>query len=170
MRALINRLVELGHRRIVMLARRVRRVPNPGGFEKLFLDELAANGIQHGVYNLPDWSESADGLQRVLENLFQHTPPTALIIEESSTFIAAQQHLAQLGILAPRDVSLICDDPDPAFAWCRPSIAHIHWDGSSIARRAVRWARRSQTCFRMARSSSEGSREKSAAIFRELVL
>jgi DNA-binding LacI/PurR family transcriptional regulator len=139
-RVMIQRLVDLGHRRIVMLARTVRRKPEPGLFEKVFLEELAAHNIQPGAYNLPDWAETAEGLQQVLDNLFRHTPPTALIIEEAYTFMAVQQHLAQRGILAPRDVSLICDDPDPVFTWCRPTIAHINWDGSPVAKRAVRWA------------------------------
>ena len=140
LRAAIRRLVELGHRRIVMLAREVLRKPEPGQFERVFLDELAAHGIEHGPYNLPDWTESAEGLHGVLDKLLRHTTPTALVIGEAYTFIAAQQHLAQRGVLAPRDVSLICDDPDPAFAWCRPSVAHINWDGSQWARRIVRWA------------------------------
>ena len=140
MRALVQRLVSLGHRRIVLLAREVRRKPEPGKFEKVFLEELAAHNIQTGAYNLPDWTETAEGLQQLLNNLYRYSPPTALIIEESSTFFAVQHYLAQRGILAPRDVSLICDDPDPAFAWCRPKIAHIHWDASPIPRHAMRWA------------------------------
>lgn len=140
MRELIRHLVSVGHRRIVMIAREVRRKPKPGWTEQLFLDELEAHGIQHGAYNMPDWDETAEGLGAALDNMFRFTPPTALIIQESITFIAVQQHLGRKGILAPRDVSLICDDPDPAFSWCLPSIAHIHWDGSPIARRAVRWA------------------------------
>jgi DNA-binding LacI/PurR family transcriptional regulator len=40
--------------------------------------------------------------------LFQHTPPTALIISESLLFIAAQQHPARRGIAAPENISLIC--------------------------------------------------------------
>ncbi|BCX48832.1 hypothetical protein HAHE_27400 [Haloferula helveola] len=140
MRTLVGRLVELGHRRIVMIDREVLRKPEPGRIEKVFLEELDRHGIKHGSYNLPDWREDAEGLQELLDRLFRHTPPTALIVGESSTFIAVQQHLAQRGILAPRDVSLVCDDPDPVFAWCRPTVAHIHWDGSPLARRAVRWA------------------------------
>jgi DNA-binding LacI/PurR family transcriptional regulator len=100
---------------------------------------MEALGIPTGNYNLPDWRESAEGFHQFLEERFQHTPPTALIIQEAPTFIAAMQHLAQGGIVAPRDVSLICDDPDPAFAWCRPSVAHIRWDSRRWARRIVRW-------------------------------
>jgi DNA-binding LacI/PurR family transcriptional regulator len=140
LRTAVRRLVGLGHKRIVMLAREVRRKPEPGEFERVFLNELAACGIQHGSYNLPEWKESAEGLQSLLASLFQHTPPTALIIEEPHTFLAAQQYLTQHQILVPRDVSLICDDPDPAFAWIRPKVAHISWDASQWSRRIVRWA------------------------------
>ena len=40
----------------------------------------------------------------------------------------------------PEDVSLICTDSDPNFAWCEPSIAHIRWDYLPVVRRIVRWA------------------------------
>jgi len=140
MRRLVRRLVELGHRRIVLLAKEVRRKPIPGRFEQIFLDELSSHGIQHGPYNLPDWEETPEGLQTAVDSLFDHTPPTALIVEESHTMIAVQQHLANRGIVAPRDVTLVCDDPDPAFSWCRPGMAHISWDSSTIARDAVLWA------------------------------
>ncbi len=139
-RVMVERLVALGHRRIVMISPAVLRKPEPARIPRVFLDALETHGIQHGTYNLPDWDENAEGLQELLKRLFRHTPPTALFTVESSTFIAVQQHLAQRGILAPRDVSLICDDPDPIFALCRPTIAHIHWDGSPFARRIVRWA------------------------------
>lgn len=140
MRDLVRRLALLGHRRMVLLAREVRRKPHPGEFEQTFLDELTAQGITSGEYNLPDWEESPEGLHRILDALMKLTPPTALIIEEPATFIAAQNYLAQQGILAPRDISLICDDPDMTFAWCRPSVAHIGWSGSRCVQRIVRWA------------------------------
>lgn len=139
MRTLVQRLVSLGHRRIVLLAREVRRKPTPGRFEQVFLDELAAHGIKHSSFNMPDWVESPEGLQQVLDSLFRHTPPTALIVEEAHTMIATQQHLANNGIVSPRDVSLICDDPNPAFSWSRPSMAHIQWDGTTLTKHAIRW-------------------------------
>jgi DNA-binding LacI/PurR family transcriptional regulator len=136
----MRRLVALGHRRIVMLAREERRKPNPGFFERVFLEELETHGIRTGSYNLPDWKDNVNEFHRCLDSLFRHTPPTALLIDAMPLFVAAQQHLAQLGILAPRDVSMICMDPDPAFAWCRPSVAHIHWDTAPLVRRITNWA------------------------------
>lgn len=137
----LDRLIQLGHRRIVMLARKVRRVPKPGQFEQAFLEYLASHDISVSqAYNLPDWEDNADGLHRIVDSLFALTPPTALIIGELNLFYAVQAHLAQRHILAPRDVSLICDDPHPAFEWCQPSVAHIHWQSSRWSQRVSRWA------------------------------
>ncbi len=140
LRDCVKRLIELGHRRMVLLTPKARRIPQPGRFERAFLEELSNHGIQHGAYNLPNWDESGSGLRKILDSLFQHTPPTALITVESSTFIATMQHLAQQGIIAPRDVSLVCDDPAPYFRWCEPSVSHIHWESAPMARRTVQWA------------------------------
>lgn len=139
-KALVERLVALGHRRIVILAREERRKPTPALFEKTFLERLEMHGIPTGPYNLPEWDDSSEGLFKCLDRCFEVTPPTAIFIEEMAIFVAAQHHLAQRGIIAPRDVSLICGDPDPAFDWCRPSIAHISWDSRVLVRRILRWA------------------------------
>lgn len=135
-----RKLIELGHRRIVLLCRRMRRLPEPGESERAFLGELRAHGIQPGSYHLPDWEESIDGFYGVLESLFRLTPPTAILIDEVPFFAATQQFLARRRIRVPEDVSLICTDPDPSFVWCRPSIAHIRWDSRPVERRIVRWA------------------------------
>ena len=136
----VRRLVALGHRRIVMLVREERRKPQPDLLERTFLEELDRLGIPTGPYNLPDWEDTKEGFHRGLDSLFQHTPPTALIINESVLFAAAQQYLANRGIVAPRQISLICDDPDPSFAWCKPAITHIRWDSAPLLRSIVRWA------------------------------
>lgn len=137
---LVDRLVSLGHRRIVMLAREDRRKPQPGFFERLFFEKLESCGIRTGAYNLPDWGDSPEELQRVLNSLFRHTPPTALIVQDGLLFPAVQQHLARLGIVAPEHVSLACTDANPSFEWCRPTIAHIAWDAKPVVKRVLNWA------------------------------
>jgi hypothetical protein len=39
----------------------------------------------------------------------------------------------------PEDVSLVCTDADPCFAWCRAAVAHIRWDGRPVVKRIVNW-------------------------------
>jgi DNA-binding LacI/PurR family transcriptional regulator len=136
----VRRLVALGHRKIVMLLREEHRKPQPGPFARAFLDELKSNGLSTGSYNLPDWEDSGDGFRRCLDSLFQSTPPSALILDEAFLFNLAQLHLARRGILAPEHVSLVCSDPDPAFGWAEPSVAHIRWESRQVVRRIVRWA------------------------------
>ena len=132
-------LIELGHRRIALLARRMGALPAPRLSEQVFLTELQTHGIKTGGFNLPVWEETPEGLQKILNSLFQVTPPTALIVDEVALFAATQQFLAARGIRVPKQVSLICTDPDPTFAWCVPTIAHIRWDSGPVVRHVVRW-------------------------------
>lgn len=133
-------LIRLGHRRIVLLCRARRRLPEPGEAEQVFLDELAAHGLSPDDYNLPDWKETKAGFRERLDALFQVTPPTALIVDEAPFFVAALQFLARRGIRVPQDVSLVCTDDDRTFSWCDPAVARIAWDSGPVVRRIVRWA------------------------------
>jgi len=139
MKLAVRRLHELGHRRMVLMVRSESVKPHPGVFEQAFLDELNALGLATGEYNLPDWGSDGAGFHRCLDALFKHTPPTALFLSEVPLFIAAQQYLARRGIVAPRDVSLVCHDPDSAFSWCEPPVSHIRWDTRPVVKRMVQW-------------------------------
>lgn len=142
MQQAVQKLMHLGHKRIVMLVREEKRKPKTGMFEQAFLDTLARNNVPVGEYNLPDWNDTVADFHRCVDSLFKTTPPTALLVSEFSLFIAAQQHLAGLGFSAPKHVSLICDDPHYSFSWCKPEISHIYWDQRPIATRALQWADR----------------------------
>lgn len=139
LRYLIRKLVDLGHDRIVNICRPMRRSPRPGRFEREFLTELEKMGINTGPYNLPNWEEDTHSFHECLESLFRFTPPTALITDESVFIPAILQFAIRSGLRIPEDFSLICTDPDPSFAWCKPSVAHISWDSRPITRRIVQW-------------------------------
>lgn len=138
-RILTRRLISLGHRRIVMIARQPRRLPEPGQCERAVLEEMQASGIPTGSYNLPAWEETPAGFHRLLDELFRISPPTALIIYEPVFYHAAKDYLARKGIFAPAQISLVCTDPDPTFAWCRPAISHFQWDYRPVVHRVVGW-------------------------------
>ncbi|QTN32335.1 substrate-binding domain-containing protein [Akkermansiaceae bacterium] len=139
---LADRLVDLGHHRIVILAREERRKPNPAYLEQLFLDRLEERGISTGPYNLPDWGDSPKELRRILDSLFMHTPPSALIVDQPVLCVAVLQHLSRIGLSAPDDVSLACTDWIESFDWCDPEVTHITWDARPVINQVVRWAER----------------------------
>jgi len=135
----VRHLLALGHRRVSLLCRRQLRLPKLGECPQVLLRELEAAGVTVGEFNLPDWEESREGFERELDSLFGRTSPTALILDEPIFFHAAYHYLAGRGLHVPRDVSLVCADPDPGFVWCKPSVAHIRWDYRPVVRRVVRW-------------------------------
>lgn len=137
-RAAVRRLAELGHRRIVLLQPKHNREPTPALLVRESLEEMEANGIKTGSYNVPDWEQSPAGLRRCLDSLFAVSPPTAIIFDQPNELIGAQIHLTHKKILVPQDVSLVCDD-DPAFAWFDPPISCIRLEYRSSVRRVVRW-------------------------------
>ena len=134
-------LLTLGHRRISFIVRHEHRQPEPTRPVRAYLDELAAADIKTGAFNLPDWEESREGFESLLDSMFGGpTPPTALILDEAFQFHASHHHLSRRGLKIPGDVSLVCTDSDPGFVWCEPQVSHIRWDSRPVVRRIVRWA------------------------------
>lgn len=140
LKELVDRLVALGHKRIVMLSREERRKPTLGGFELEFLAHLESRGIRTGPFNLPDWGNDPDSLRNSLDKQFSHTAPTALIVDDTLIFPAVVQHLARMGLSAPKNVSLACTDYVPDFDWYRPTVTHIAWNQGAVVNRVVSWA------------------------------
>lgn len=137
--AVVERLAGLGHTRIAFLTREERRKPGPGLFERVFLNALEKQGIPVGPYNLPDWEDNPKGFSNCLASLFGTTPPTALIASGIELFTATQQFLLEEGIRVPKDVSILCSDPNPSFAWSNPTIAHIDFDSTIWVRHILSW-------------------------------
>lgn len=137
----VERLLELGHTRIVMLARSERRKPERAKPEQAFIDTLKAAGLDAGDYNLPEWEETPRGLALCLDQLLRFTPPTAIIFQEPEIYLAARNHLAERGVVAPRDISIITAGYDTMFDWYLNQPAQYRWSEKAVAHRVVRWAR-----------------------------
>lgn len=136
-RAAVRRLLELGHKRIVMLSEKIRRYPTPGYVERAFLEELQAEGISTGSYHLPDFRETPAGVLEWLDLVFRHTPPTAIIADTPDVFLTVQSRLSQQGIHAPKDISLVCGDYTPDFDWIHPQPGSIQLESKLAVRKIV---------------------------------
>ncbi|MFK7912141.1 MAG: substrate-binding domain-containing protein [Akkermansiaceae bacterium] len=136
----IQHLIGLGHQRIVMIAREDRRKPEPGFSEQMFLNELEAHNIPAGSYNLPEWDESREGLTSLLDSLFLHTPPTAMLIQTPELATAVLMYCAHCGIRVPQQLSIVCMDPCRTYSWCSPAVSHIGFDTRPLMRRVSSWA------------------------------
>jgi DNA-binding LacI/PurR family transcriptional regulator len=133
-------LTSYGHKRIVMLTNIERRKPCPGLFEQSFLEGLQAFGLPTGAYNLPDWDEGPDGFLACLDKLYAHTPPTALLICDTSTMLMpVTQYLARRRLRVPEDVSILTDDFLQPSAWCNPAYSHIRWNQRLVVARVIEW-------------------------------
>lgn len=138
-RAVVRRLLDLGHRKIVMLAREERRKPTIGPSELIFLDSLKQAGLEVGPYNLPDWEDTPEGFRQCLDSLFKVTPPTACVVQSRMLFNATQHYLARSPYIDLKSVSLCCSDYDFDFDWCHPSVACFHYDLKPVVRYATQW-------------------------------
>jgi LacI family transcriptional regulator len=138
-RAVTRHLLALGHRKIVLIIREPLRKPLPSFSVRAFLEEMGTHGVATSDYNLPDWEETPEGFNRLLENLFKVTPPTALIIDEVSLVFAALAFFARQGIKVPKHVSLVCSASGHLMDWCLPPIAQMQSAHLPIVRSVVRW-------------------------------
>jgi len=137
---LIRRLIGQGHRRIAFLLYRGQLELSTARLAPMLLAEMEKLGIPTSRYNAPQWEDSPEGFRRLLDSMFQHSPPTALIIEEVPHLIATLQFCGQRGIRVPEDLSLVCMEHRPELDYCMPAVAHIRWDKALMARRIARWA------------------------------
>jgi DNA-binding LacI/PurR family transcriptional regulator len=138
-REVFRHLIDLGHRRITLLCPRERRVPCLSVIERGLQEELALRNIPFGDFNVPDWEQTPEGLEGLLEALFRMTPPTAIQVSFPCLAIGVLAFLSRRGLRVPEDVSLICEHTDQTLAWYRPEIAHFTCDLDVILRRVVRW-------------------------------
>lgn len=118
----VRRLTVLGHRRIVLITRKVSRLPTPGLMVKAFVREMEAAGVRPSEFNLPEWDETRDGLARLLDSLFRVTPPTALICLAPHSTSGVLGWLLAHGRRIPEDVSLVTLGSDAGVEWCAPGL------------------------------------------------
>lgn len=142
-RQAMQRLLELGHRRITLICSHNERsgAANPGHAVGAALAELAGRGVKISPYNLPEWDETPAGLQSVLHSLFRVTPPTAMMVMRPSWGEGILSFLASRGLRVPQQVSIVGYGLEALNPWHVPALAYLRADDMPVVRRTVRWVR-----------------------------
>lgn len=118
----LGRLTGLGHRRIVLIAPKPWRHPEPSPVIVEFRRKLNEAGVTPGEYHTPDWEETPEGLEKLLGELFRVTPPTAILCWSEHTDYGVQAWMKGRGLRSPSDVSLVSLWNDVACDWCMPGV------------------------------------------------
>ncbi len=139
----MQRLIKLGHRRIVLICTRNERAGSnrPDHTVGASLAELAGAGVKLSPYNLPEWDETPAGLQSLLQALFQITPPTALMIMRPTWATGVLSFLADRGLRVPRHVSVVGYGLESLNPWHFPALAYMRAEDQPVVRRTLRWVR-----------------------------
>lgn len=129
MREAMRALTALGHRRIVMFCLSyMREAPQPGKIVEAFFDGLAEVSITLSSYNLPVWNDTAEDLQRVLDKLFQLTPPTAIFVDTTLSFATLLAFCNQRGIRIPEQLSVVLMSKPNDLSWFHPAPSMLETD------------------------------------------
>jgi DNA-binding LacI/PurR family transcriptional regulator len=140
MAAAVDSLIEHGHRRVVFICLAMWRKPTFNLVVQSFLDRLSHHGLKPDpAYCVPDWEETPEGLQRLLEALYFATQPTALLLGEPSYALPVLAFLAARGLKVPDQASIIMVLPDPILDMYHPPLARFDMPIHSHVHRAVRW-------------------------------
>lgn len=142
-RAAMQRLIELGHRRVVLICTCNERAGagRPDHTVGAALSTLAACGVKISPFNLPEWDETPAGLQTLLHALFRVTPPTALVIMRPTWATGVLSFLASRGLRVPQQVSIVGYGLEALNPWHSPALAYLCAEDVPVVRRTVRWVR-----------------------------
>lgn len=135
MRAAVAHLIELGHRRIGLIAGGRTVLPTYARADAL----LAACSAHRGVRALVEYGTySADHGEATAEAfLSQRDPPTALIAGGNQILAGVLRTIRRRRLRIPEDVSLITCDRTPLSEFLEPPLATIERDTRELGRRAA---------------------------------
>ena len=142
MRQLVNHLTGLGHRRIVFIAPAAILNRPHGRLVTAFAEALSEAGVTAGAYHLPVWEDTPEAFVPLLSQLFQFTPPTALILTRPYQVSAAYAFLSDRRLRVPGDLSLAVLASDASFSAIRPSLCCMDGDPEPLMRGVMRWVRK----------------------------
>ena len=138
---LMEKLISLGHQRIVCISREnkpteyERQLASPGPVAQT----LSAHGLSFSSYNWPCFENDPVKLHRCLDRLFRVLPPTAFIVDEPFLAEVVYHNIIQRGLKVPGDVSLFLSEPATTLGWSQTVFSHLNWSNKAMVRPTLRW-------------------------------
>lgn len=136
-RAIVERLIALGHRRVAMIAGAFQASDRSGLRRAGFEDALRARGLKPGPV-VEVGFEALDLTDHCQHLLAAADPPTALFCSTDMLAIAAIRSLRRLGLSVPQDVSVAGFDGIAAGEWMSPSLTTVRQPAEAMGAEAVR--------------------------------
>jgi LacI family transcriptional regulator len=130
-------LIGLGHRRIGLI---VGRQDTTSGQERLsgYRRALAQAGIGYDTTLVHAGRYAPEtGLSGCRALLDQADPPSALFVANHESTLGVLRGLAERGVAVPSQLSLLCYEDMPGFAWQRPAISVVDSGAAAMAELAA---------------------------------
>lgn len=135
MRAAAAHLIELGHRRIGLIAGGRTILPTYARAEALLAACRAHRGarafVEYGTYSAGHGEATAEAF------LSQRDPPTALIAGGNQILVGVLRAIRRRRLRVPQDISLITCDRTPLAEFLEPPLATIERDTRELGRRSA---------------------------------
>jgi DNA-binding LacI/PurR family transcriptional regulator len=127
-------LVDLGHRRIAILAS-PQYLPSILDRVEGYKAAMVTAGLEPRVLYCPDHAPNAsECIMRLLRELH---PPTALLAGADGLTAIAVRVMCELGVAIPSDVALVAFDDQPFYEYCSPAITAVSQPIHALGRAAA---------------------------------
>ena len=137
MRQAVDHLLDLGHRRIALVAGSLDLRPGHARLTAMH-DAIAARGLDDTSIHVPGSFSVEHGIRATNELLDADEPPTAIIAGGNHPFVGVLTAITERGLRPGEDISLVACDDIPLARIYQPPIATISRDAQSIGETASR--------------------------------
>ena len=142
---IVNRLIELGHRRISILPnlsypKDQHSVSNHrfAGYMDALMDHQLALNMQYVPSSCQNLSDVADFVYRMFDPSVTPDPPTAICADEPFVVATVLKQLASMGIRVPEEVSLVCFSNSTLATVTTPELTAVGFDPNEFASVSMR--------------------------------
>jgi LacI family transcriptional regulator len=130
-------MMRLGHRRVALFTKQSERAGDLDS-ERGFEDGVRRSPHREVEPIIAHHDGSVDGAYRVLSRLFDAgTPPTAVLVAQSTFYLTAIAFLAERGLRVPKQVSLMSRDDETFLSYLKPAPARYSCNPKTYAKRLL---------------------------------